>query len=325
MQNVEPIISVKHLKKYFLTKKNFLKMDQYVKAVDDITFDIMPGETVGLVGESGCGKSTLGRTIIRIYDPTDGEIFYRGKNISHISNEKMHPYRKTMQMIFQDPYASLNPRYTVGEIIEEPMVIHKLYDSKAERMERVQGLLELVGLKPDHIRRYPYEFSGGQRQRIGIARTLALNPDFIVCDEPISALDVSIQAQIINLLEKIQDEQGISYLFIAHDLGMVKHISHKIGVMYLGHLVEFGDADDVYNHPLHPYTKALMSAAPIANPKAARESQRIKLSGEVPSPIDTPKGCPFSSRCPECRAECTTQPPIMGNVEGRRVACYKYL
>lgn len=323
--NKQPIISVKHLKKYFLAKKNFLKMDQYVKAVDDITLDILPGETVGLVGESGCGKSTLGRTIMRIYNPTDGEIFYKGHDISHISNEKMHPYRRTMQMIFQDPYASLNPRFTVGEIIEEPMVIHKLYPSKAERMEKVQGLLELVGLKPDHIRRYPYEFSGGQRQRIGIARTLALNPDFIVCDEPISALDVSIQAQIINLLERIQDEQGISYLFIAHDLGMVKHISHKIGVMYLGHLVEFGDADEVYNHPLHPYTKALMSAAPIADPRAARESKRIVLTGEVPSPIDTPKGCPFSTRCPECRAECTMQPPVMARVEDRKVACYKYL
>lgn len=242
-----PIIRVKELEKYFLAKRGYIHMSQYVKAVDGISLDVMEGETVGLVGESGCGKSTLGRTIMKIYEPTGGEIFYRGQNITKLSNKKMHNLRKSMQMIFQDPYASLNPRFTIGDIIEEPMVIHNMY-TKAERKEKVYELLELVGLKPDHIRRYPHEFSGGQRQRVGIARTLALNPDFIVCDEPISALDVSIQAQIINLLEKIQDEQGISYLFIAHDLGMVKHISHKIGVMYLGHLVEFGDADEVYNH-----------------------------------------------------------------------------
>lgn len=325
MKNAEPIIQVRHLKKYFVAKKNFLKMDQYVKAVDDISLDIFPGETVGLVGESGCGKSTLGRTIMKIYKPTEGDIFYKGQDITHISNRRMHQFRKTMQMIFQDPYASLNPRFTVGEIIEEPMVIHKMYKTRQERQEKVQALLELVGLKPDHIRRYPYEFSGGQRQRIGIARTLALDPDFIVCDEPISALDVSIQAQIINLLEKIQDEKGISYLFIAHDLTMVKHISHKIGVMYLGHLVEFGDAGEVYREPLHPYTKALMSAAPIADPVLSQKSARIQLTGEVPSPIDTPKGCPFSSRCPECRPECSLQPPVMARVGNRKVACYKYL
>lgn len=271
-----PIIRVKELEKYFLAKRGYIHMSQYVKAVDGISLDVMEGETVGLVGESGCGKSTLGRTIMKIYEPTGGEIFYRGQNITKLSNKKMHNLRKSMQMIFQDPYASLNPRFTIGDIIEEPMVIHNMY-TKAERKEKVYELLELVGLKPDHIRRYPHEFSGGQRQRVGIARTLALNPDFIVCDEPISALDVSIQAQIINLLEKIQDEQGISYLFIAHDLGMVKHISHKIGVMYLGHLVEFGDADEVYNHPLHPYTEALMSAAPIPDPKLARESKRNEV------------------------------------------------
>ncbi len=325
MKNAEPIIQVRHLKKYFVAKKNFLKMDQYVKAVDDISLDIFPGETVGLVGESGCGKSTLGRTIMKIYKPTEGDIFYKGQDITHISNRRMHQFRKTMQMIFQDPYASLNPRFTVGEIIEEPMVIHKMYKTRQERQEKVQALLELVGLKPDHIRRYPYEFSGGQRQRIGIARTLALDPDFIVCDEPISALDVSIQAQIINLLEKIQDEKGISYLFIAHDLTMVKHISHKIGVMYLGHLVEFGDAGEVYREPLHPYTKALMSAAPIADPVLSQKSARIQLTGEVPSPIDSPKGCPFSSRCPECRPECSLQPPVMARAGNRKVACYKYL
>lgn len=319
-----PIIRVKELEKYFLAKRGYIHMSQYVKAVDGISLDVMEGETVGLVGESGCGKSTLGRTIMKIYEPTGGEIFYRGQNITKLSNKKMHNLRKSMQMIFQDPYASLNPRFTIGDIIEEPMVIHNMY-TKAERKEKVYELLELVGLKPDHIRRYPHEFSGGQRQRVGIARTLALNPDFIVCDEPISALDVSIQAQIINLLEKIQDEQGISYLFIAHDLGMVKHISHKIGVMYLGHLVEFGDADEVYNHPLHPYTEALMSAAPIPDPKLARESKRIMLKGEIPSPLDMPTGCPFASRCPRCREECLAGLPIMVNVGDRKVACFDYL
>lgn len=319
-----PILSVKHLKKYFLAKKGYIHMSSYVKAVDDISLDIMPGETVGIVGESGCGKSTLGRTIMKIYEPTAGEIFYKGQDITKLSNKKMHSIRKSMQMIFQDPYASLDPRCTIGDIIEEPMVIHNMY-TKAERREKVQELLELVGLKPDHIRRYPHEFSGGQRQRVGIARTLALDPEFIVCDEPISALDVSIQAQVINLLEKIQDERGISYMFIAHDLGMVKHISHKIGVMYLGHLLEFGDADEIYNHPMHPYTKALMSAAPIPDPKAARSAQRIMLEGEVPSPIDTPTGCPFATRCPECTEGCMNAALVMSKVENRKVACIKYM
>ena len=318
-----PVIRVTDLKKHFLVKKSVIHMSQYVKAVDGISLDIMKGQTVGLVGESGCGKSTLGRTIMKIYQPTSGEIYYHGQLITRYSNRKMHDLRKSMQMIFQDPYASLNPRFTIGDIIEEPMIIHNMY-TKAERKERVQELIELVGLKPDHIRRYPHEFSGGQRQRVGIARTLALNPDFIVCDEPTSALDVSIQAQIINLLEKIQDEQGISYLFIAHDLGLVKHISHKIGVMYLGHLVEFGDADEIYNHPLHPYTKALMSAAPIPDPKRARATKRIILDGEIPSPMDVPLGCPFATRCPECMEGCMTGTPNMTNVDGRKVACIKY-
>lgn len=319
-----PVLRVRDLKKYFLAKKGYIHMSQYVKAVDGISLDIMKGETVGLVGESGCGKSTLGRTIMKIYKPTGGEIYYRGENITRLSNARMHSCRKTMQMIFQDPYASLNPRFTIGDIIEEPMIIHNMY-TREEQKERVYELLELVGLKPDHIRRYPHEFSGGQRQRVGIARTLALNPDFIVCDEPISALDVSIQAQIINLLEKIQDEQGISYLFIAHDLGMVKHISHKIGVMYLGHLVEFGDADEVYSHPLHPYTAALMSAAPIPDPQLARKSKRIMLQGEIPSPLDAPRGCPFAARCPKCREECLAGAPIMTHVGNRRVACFDYM
>ena len=276
MERNEPVISIRHLKKYFMANHHVLKPSDYVKAVDDVSLDIMKGETVGLVGESGCGKSTLARTVIRIYEPSEGQVFFKGKDISHLSNAKMRAYRNKMQMIFQDPYASLDPRYTVGEIIAEPLQIYHMY-SRAEQKEKVQELLELVGLKPDHISRYPHEFSGGQRQRIGIARTLALDPEFIICDEPISALDVSIQAQIINLLEKIQDERGITYLFIAHDLTMVKHISHKIGVMYLGHLLEYGEAEEVYSHPLHPYTKALMSAAPIPDPKIARSTERIRL------------------------------------------------
>ena len=320
----EPVVSIHHAKKYFLASRHLLKPSDYVKAVDDVSFDIMSGETVGLVGESGCGKSTLARTIIRIYEPSAGKIYYKGEDISHLSNTRLRPYRSKMQMIFQDPYASLDPRCTVGEIIGEPMKIYQMYD-KAGREARIHRLLEQVGPKPNHIFRYPHEFSGGQRQRIGIARTLALNPDFIVCDEPISALDVSIQAQIINLLEKIQDESGITYLFIAHDLTMVRHISHKIGVMYLGHLVEFGDADEVYENPLHPYTRALTSAAPIPDPRLARKRTRIKLTGEVPSPIHAPAGCPFCTRCPECRPECLIAPPVMANQNGHRVACYKYV
>lgn len=324
MERNEPVISIRHLKKYFMANHHVLKPSDYVKAVDDVSLDIMQGETVGLVGESGCGKSTFARTVIRIYEPSEGQIFFKGKDISHLSNAKMRAYRNKMQMIFQDPYASLNPRYTVGEIIAEPMQIYHMC-SKAEQKEKVQELLELVGLKPDHISRYPHEFSGGQRQRIGIARTLALDPEFIICDEPISALDVSIQAQIINLLEKIQDERGITYLFIAHDLTMVKHISHKIGVMYLGHLLEYGEAEEVYSHPLHPYTKALMSAAPIPDPKIARSTERIKLEGEIPSPIHAPAGCPFCTRCPECRPECQIAPPVTANQNGHKVACYKYV
>ena len=320
----DPVLSVRHLKKYFLVKKNLFHVNSYVKAVDDLSLDVMPGETVGLVGESGCGKSTLARTLMRIYEPDDGAILYKGEDIAHLNNRRMYPVRKKMQMIFQDPYSSLDPRDTVEEIISEPMEIHSMYTAR-ERREVVKTLLDQVGLKPDHINRYPFEFSGGQRQRIGIARTLALDPDFIICDEPISALDVSIQAQILNLLKKVQEERAISYLFIAHDLTMVRHISDKIGVMYLGRLVEFGDADEVYNNPLHPYTKALMSAAPIADPRKARSKKRIKLEGEIPSPINVPRGCPFSSRCPDCRIECKLMPPAVAIEGTRRVSCYNYL
>ena len=316
--NVKPLLEVKNLTKYFPAKGG-----KEVHAVDGVSFTIEKGETLGIVGESGCGKSSMGRTILKVHEPTDGRIIFDGEDITDFNHRKMMPYRKRMQMIFQDPYASLNPRFTVGDIIEEPMIIHKMGTPK-ERKAIVQDLIETVGLKPDHIRRYPFEFSGGQRQRIGIARTLALKPEFIVCDEPISALDVSIQAQVINLLEKLQRERGFSYLFIAHDLEMVYHISHKIGVMYLGNMVEFGTSDDVYKRPLHPYTRALISAAPVADPKQAREKKRIILQGEVPSPLDPPPGCPFSGRCPYATEKCKLKKPDTYEYDGRKVACYIY-
>ena len=319
----EPVIRVEHLKKIFRVKSGLFEGKKYLKAVDDISFSIAKGETLGIVGESGCGKSTLGRTLLKIYEPDGGSIYFDGNDITSFGYKQMHPYRRKMQMIFQDPYASLNPRFTVGEMIEEPMKVYGMYDKKT-RMERVQELMETVGLKPDHIRRYPHEFSGGQRQRIGIARTLALNPEFIVCDEPFSALDVSIQAQIINLLEKIQDEQKLSYIVIAHDLTAVRHISHNIGVMYLGHMVEIGPADQVYGNPLHPYTKALIASIPVASPNAAGMINRVILKGEVPSPIDVPSGCPFSTRCQYCTAKCKEHVPELRNVDGRKVACVLY-
>ena len=291
--------------------------------MNGVSFKLERGETLGIVGESGCGKSSMGRTILKVHEPTSGQIIFDGVDITGLSNRKMFPYRKKMQMIFQDPYASLNPRFTVGEIIEEPMIIHNM-GTAHERKVIVQELIETVGLKPDHIRRYPHEFSGGQRQRIGIARTLALRPEFIVCDEPISALDVSIQAQVINLLEKLQREKGFSYLFIAHDLEMVHHISHKIGVMYLGNMVELGSSDDVYKKPLHPYTRALISAAPIADPKMAKEKKRIILEGEVPSPINPPKGCPFAGRCKYATEECKFKKPDTYMYDNRQVACNLY-
>lgn len=319
----EPVIRVEHLKKFFPVKGKLFEKKQYVKAVNDISFSIGRGETLGIVGESGCGKSSLGRTVLKVYQPDSGHIYFNGTDITRLNEKQMHPYRQKMQMIFQDPYASLNPRFTVGETIAEPMEIYQMYDPK-ERMERVQQLMETVGLKPDHIRRYPHEFSGGQRQRIGIARTLALNPEFIVCDEPFSALDVSIQAQIINLLEKIQDERKISYIVVAHDLNAVRHISHNIGVMYLGHLVEIGPAAEVYQNPKHPYTKALISSIPVADPDYAGLGKRIVLEGEVPSPIHVPKGCPFSTRCKYCTEKCKEQMPALRQVGEEQVACTLY-
>lgn len=317
-----PLLSVEHLKTYFDVTKGIFSKRQIVKAVDDVSFSVGEGETFGLVGESGCGKSTLGRTLVKIYPATSGRILYKGKDIANLHGEEEKAFRKEVQMIFQDPYASLNPRMTVGEIIKEPMEIHGILNSAKEREERAAELLKTVGLKPDHIRRYPHEFSGGQRQRISIARTLALNPKFIICDEPISALDVSIQAQIINLLQEIQQEMGISYLFVAHDLSMVNYISHRIGVMYLGHLVEVGEADELYGNPIHPYTKALLSAIPIPDPDVAKARSRIRLEGELPTPINPPAGCPFAGRCPYADEQCRKELPPMKDFGGHMAACW---
>ena len=319
----QPYVQVRNLKTYFDVTRGAFAPKQIVKAVDDVSFDIYPGETLGLVGESGCGKSSLGRTIVKINKPTDGHIIVDGEDITGLKGEALKKFRREVQMIFQDPYASLNPRMTVGEIIREPMIVHKIYASREECDARVVELLRIVGLKPDHIRRYPHEFSGGQRQRISIARTLALKPKFIICDEPISALDVSIQAQIINLLKNVQQEMGIAYLFIAHDIGMVKHISDRIGVMYLGHLVELGDSKDLYFNPLHPYTQALLSAIPIPDPVLGKSRRRILLEGELPTPVNPPPGCPFKTRCPYAEDRCGEHMPELKEVKGRKVACFK--
>jgi len=314
----EIFIEIKNLKKYFPVRSGFGKK-AYIKAVDDVSFFIKKGETLGLVGESGCGKSTTGRTIIRLYEPTSGQIIFKGEDIT---KKDMLPYRKYMQMIFQDPYASLNPRMTVGDIIGEPIEIHNIAKGN-EKKERVQELLRLVGLNSEHANRYPHEFSGGQRQRIGIARALAVEPEFIICDEPISALDVSIQAQIVNMLEDLQQELGLTYLFIAHDLSMVKHISSRVGVMYLGKLVELASSNELYEKPLHPYTQALLSAIPIPDPKISRERTRIILEGDVPSPLNPPSGCRFRTRCKYAFDRCKEEEPEFKNVgSGHYVACH---
>ena len=299
------LIEVHNLKKYFPVKTGFMKMN-HVKAVDDVSFYIEKGETLGLVGESGCGKTTLGRTILRLHEPTEGKIIYKGEDITHVD---MLPYRRKMQIIFQDPYASLDPRMTVGDIIGEALDIHKMYSSKAERRDKINALLDIVGLNTEHANRFAHEFSGGQRQRIGIARALAVDPEFIVCDEPISALDVSIQAQVVNMLEDLQADRGFTYLFIAHDLSVVKHISSRIGVMYLGHMVELAKSNELYRKPLHPYTQTLLSAIPIADPKASRAKQRIILQGDIPSPMNPPSGCTFRTRCPYATEECAQSAP----------------
>lgn len=319
MEN-EVLLSVKDLKKHFTMGKN-----EILKAVDGISFDIYKGETFGLVGESGCGKSTAGRTMIGLYDSTDGEVVFNGKDVHSLSEKERFHFHKQMQMIFQDPYASLNPRSTVKEIISEPMEVHGLFPNKKERLERIYQLLEDVGLNRDHANRYPHEFSGGQRQRIGIARALALDPDFIIADEPISALDVSVQAQVVNLLKRLQEEKGLTYLFIAHDLSMVKQISNRIGVMYLGQIVELTASNQLYNKPLHPYTQALLSAIPIPDPDVEDQRERIILQGELPSPMDPPSGCVFRTRCQHAMEICSQKKPVWQEIEkDHYVACHLY-
>lgn len=322
MINNDTILEVKNLKKYFSLSSGFFSKTSFLKAVDDISFSIRRGETLGLVGESGCGKTTVGRTLLRLYEPTAGEIIFDNTNIVTASASEMRLIRRKMQMIFQDPYASLNPRMTVSDIIGEPLDIHKLAKGNA-RKERIHELLQLVGLNAEHANRYPHEFSGGQRQRIGIARALAVEPKFIICDEPISALDVSIQAQVVNLLDELQENLGLTYLFIAHDLAMVKHISDRIAVMYLGKIVEIADSNELFANPRHPYTRALLSAIPIPDPETARSRKRIILEGDVPSPIDPPSGCRFRTRCPEAGEICAIEEPVLKGNNQHQVACHK--
>ncbi|WP_138159348.1 ABC transporter ATP-binding protein [Peptoniphilus catoniae] len=314
---MEPLISARNIKKYFKVKEGILK------AVDGISFDIYPGETFGLVGESGCGKSTTGRTITRLIEPTEGEMYFEGENIFEISESELRKRRRDFQFIFQDPYASLDPRMTIEEIVAEPLEIYGVYKDADQRREEVIELLNLVGLSEEHGSRFPHEFSGGQRQRVGVARALALRPKFIVCDEPISALDVSIQAQVINILIDLQDKMNLTYLFIAHDLSMVKYISDRVGVMYLGNMMEVAKSEELYSNPLHPYTIALLSAIPIADPKVQKEKKRIILKGEVPSPIDPPDRCPFADRCPRAEDMCRQSKPEFKEVtQGHFVACH---
>ena len=319
------LIKVNNLTKHFPVAFNFFgKPTKIVQAVENVSFDIFKGETLGLVGESGCGKTTIGRTLVGLYVPTSGSASYEGKDIhQELRGSSSLVMKRNIQMIFQDPYASLNPRMTVGDIIAEPLVIHKLFKNQAERTERVNKLLRQVGLNPEHAGRFPHEFSGGQRQRIGFARALAVDPKFIVCDEPISALDVSIQAQVVNLLQDLQQELGLTYLFVAHDLSMVRHISHRVAVMYLGALCELADRDELYTKPLHPYTKALLSAIPIPDPQIEQSRQRIILEGDVPSPINPPSGCKFRTRCQYATPRCATEIPQLREVSPNHfVACH---
>ncbi len=319
----EALVHVRNLKKYFpITRGIFQRHVGDIKAVDDVSFDILRGETLGLVGESGSGKTTVGRTMLRLYEPTGGEVVFEDRNLVDLSSNELRRMRRRMQMIFQDPYASLNPRMTVGGIVGEPLEVHNVARGK-EKRERVQELLRVVGLNPYFVNRYPHEFSGGQRQRIGVARALALNPDLIVCDEPISALDVSIQAQVVNLLEDLQNDLGLTYLFIAHDLSMVRHISDRVAVMYLGKIMELASRDEIYLNPLHPYTVALMSAVPVPDPVVEEKRQRIILEGDIPSPANPPSGCNFHTRCPKAIDICAEEEPEFIEVkEGHFCACH---
>ena len=317
----QPIVEVRNLKEYFNINMGMFRTKP-LKAVDNVSFAIQPGETLGLVGESGCGKTTVGRTILHLYKPTGGEVLYKGRKIQ--TKADIQAFRNKASMVFQDPYSSLNPRMTVADIIGEPLDVHKLYSSRQERQERILELMGYVGLNSEHAARYAHEFSGGQRQRIGIARALAVNPDFIVCDEPVSALDVSIQAQVINMFAELQEKFGLTYLFIAHDLLVVRHISDRIAVMYLGKMVELADANEIYDHPLHPYSKSLLSAVPVPDPKIARANQRIVLSGDIPSPLNAPGGCPFRTRCPYACDKCAESMPDFQEVSaGHFVACHR--
>ncbi len=316
----ENILEVRNLTKHFKAGR-----DQIVHAVDGVSFSLKRGTTLGLVGESGCGKSTCARTIIRMYDPTDGSILLDGTDITAMKQKQLKPYRKKMQMIFQDPYASLNARMTVRDIIAEPLLAHGVVKNRAEANEIVYPILDRVGLTKEHANRYAHEFSGGQRQRVGIARALVLHPELVICDEPISALDVSIQAQVINLLKDFQEEKNLSYLFIAHDLSMVRYVSDHVGVMYLGHLVEMSEADEIYKNPLHPYTRGLLGSIPAADPKLARRKEKSGIEGDIPSPIHPPSGCRFHTRCPYAKPECAQREPERKEVGGgHMVACHLY-
>lgn len=318
-ENAKCLVEVQHLQEYFPIKTGLFKKTM-LKAVDDVNFKINPGETLGLVGESGCGKTTVGRTLLRLYKPTGGKVFFDG---NEVTDKNMQAYRKEMQMVFQDPYSSLDPRMTVESIIGEPLDVHKLYSSKGERRDKILELMGLVGLNAEHATRYVHEFSGGQRQRIGIARALAVNPRFIVCDEPVSALDVSIQAQVINMFEELQEKLGVAYLFIAHDLLVVHHISDRIAVMYLGRIVETADADELNENPIHPYTLSLLSAVPIPDPVTARAQKRIILEGDVPSPLNMPSGCAFRTRCRYATEQCAREcPQLSDRGDGHMVACW---
>jgi len=318
-----PLLEVRHVKKYFPIRQGIFSREvARVHAVDDVSFAVREGETLGLVGESGCGKSTLGRTIVRLLEPTDGQVIFQGRQIGHLGARSMRPLRREMQMVFQDPYASLNPRKRVGTIVSDPMKIHKL-GSAAERKRRVGEILETVGLSPEHYNRFPHEFSGGQRQRIGIARALALRPKLIIADEPVSALDVSIQSQMLNLLDDLQNELHLTYLFIAHDLGVVRHVSDRIAVMYLGKIVELAPAEELYTRPIMPYSEALLSAVPIPDPDLAEKRERIVLEGDVPSPINPPSGCRFHPRCRYATDVCKQlEPPLVDYGNGHLAACH---